>query len=223
MAELSDFSFDVNLNGAGKSEQKASGEQSRSSGPRAESGQDTGGDQQTRLRFTPDTIAEPAKKRRGRQPWPRDSEGNIIRPAVSEAGGTTQKKAGVVVGFKLNNRVQVFSNIHTMHAVVATLTKQPIFLLTPEEAKSMTEALCDVLDYHKVNITDGVGPWGLYIQLAAVVFATYKPRMDALKKARNAQHIEGDATVSATPGDHAFAGMGPMDFSADLDPSASMQ
>lgn len=161
------------------------------------------------------------RKKRGRQPYPRDANGNIIRPGNS-ASGPTQKaggktKEGVVLG-KANDRKAVFANISAMHGFVATLTNQPVMALSPPEATAMTDALCNVLDYHGVNITDVTGPWGLYVALALTVYMVEVPRLKAIRAGAKPR-VEERAAAAATAGEFDLNSIGPgaMDFTADVD------
>jgi hypothetical protein len=118
-------------------------------------------------------------------------------------------------GFKPNDRKAVGNNIQALHAVAATLTKQPVFLLQPQEGAMLTESLCNVLDYHKINITEtAAGPLGLYMALGATAFAIYGPRLAYLKKSR--QQIE-QPSAPPTPEDAAITpNTGTVDFSGDI-------
>lgn len=150
------------------------------------------------------------KRRRGRQPYPRDAAGNIIRPA------NTGTKDGLgVTGTKLNDRAKVRQQIQGIHFAVAMLTKQPVFALHDEEAINLTNALCDVLDYHEINLTATGGQYGLYLSLIITVYSVYAPRVSIIK---NGDKIVGMASKPATP-EEAKPGNAPkgaMDFSADV-------
>lgn len=161
-----------------------------------------------------DSIAgKPVVKKRGRKPLPRDAAGNIIRDATEPGSGT--KKAQLGLGaFVPNDRQKVRQNIQGMHGAVAVLTNQPVFALVDQEAIALTNALCDVLDYHQMNITEVGGVYGLYVTLAITVFGIYKPRVDIL--------LSGDKVVGVAPsaptteGEAKFRASGMMDFGNDV-------
>lgn len=133
-------------------------------------------------------------KKRGRKAFPRDAAGNIIRPAgsASASGANKSQQAGMDLnGFILNDRPKVRQQIQGMHAAAAMLTRQQVFMLMDSEAIALTDALCDVCDYHRINLTEKGGPYGLYIALAIVAFGIYKPRIDII--------ISGGEVVGVAP------------------------
>lgn len=149
-------------------------------------------------------------KRRGRKPYPRDAAGNVIRP---ENAGT---RSGVGVTSKLNDRAKVRQQIQGIHFAVAVLTKQPVFALNDEESIALTNSLCDVLDYHEINLTGAGGQYGLYLSLIITVYGVYAPRVAIIK---NGDKIVGMThNRPATPGDakESAATKGAMDFSGDV-------
>lgn len=137
----------------------------------------------------------PPKKRRGRKPFPRDAEGNIIRPAAG-TGNSSNKSNGERVDIK-NDRVKVKMNIAGLHAMAAVLTKQPILNLQDNEATMLTNSLCDVADYHNINLIGAGGAFALYASLATTAYMIYVPRAIAIKQARAA-----DDAKPANPGDY---------------------
>lgn len=223
MAKPDQFNFSSNLGGPDGVEESGTIRQvsgaDTTGGDGIASGSEAG--QAASAGTDPDTRAP---KRRGRQPYPRDAAGNIIRPADAGtgAGNKAQKGKGekLAVEFKPNNRAMVLNNIQGMHAMAAALTKQPVFLLAPHEAQALTDSLCNVLDYHRINITDATGPWGLYVALGLTAYTVYKPRLALLK--RGGVQIE-HPSAATTPEQQAFeAGLqGGMDFSGDIDPSTA--
>lgn len=143
--------------------------------------------------------AIPAKKRRGRQPLPRDAAGNIIRPAADpDAASNKGRKAGLGVGFVKNDRAVVLNNIQAIHTGVALLAKQPVFMLSPQEATALTSSLCDVLDYHHINICGAGGPYGLYAALLITAVSIYKPRLDVVSGRATIVGVSSP-TAPATP------------------------
>jgi hypothetical protein len=205
MADGSKFEFGGNL----KSPENANGGQgtvSGNSGSNGASERTNGGGG-----FSPEAHASPVRKRRGRPALPRDASGNIIRDGSSAAnasgGGNASRAADAPKGakldlgkFKPNDRPGVRQQIQGMHAAVATLTKQPVFLLQDIEAESLTKALCDVLDYHEINLTEAGGAGALYLALGLTVFGIYKPRLDYIRTGGQME-IKGRATAPASPGE----------------------
>lgn len=181
---------------------------------------------------------EQAPKKRGRKAYPRDAAGNIIRPtgnASSDAASDPSERAGKpraqnqnkgvdlnAKAFVPNDRRKVRAQIQGMHQAIAMLVKAPIFLLNDFEADALTTSLCDVLDYHKVNLTDVTGAGGLYVALGLTVFSIYKPRMDMLAKGYTGLEIKQEKPAApATPFEaNIKPAKGGMDFSQDLDPGA---
>ena len=191
------FSFDAdNANNAGQVD--GAGKQSI-----GQSGTDSGvgseiGDNAERTgnnASDPDKLAgKEQPKKRGRKALPRDANGNIIR----DASATNQSdKAGLDLnGFKVNDRGKIRQQIQGMHGAAAVLTGQAVFNLHDMEAIALTNALCDVLDYHQINLTQSGGVYGLYITLAITAFGVYKPRFDIITSGGN---IVGMAPNKAQP------------------------
>lgn len=155
------------------------------------------------------------KKRRGRTPYPRDAQGNIIRPTQNQSG---KDRLASVKGFVPNNREKLRANIQGIHQAVAGLTQQPIFLLTDTEANDMSTATADLFDQLEWNIT---GEGGSNIYIAAFLFAVtvYRievPRAMAAGMMARARNIS--PTAPATPGEaRAARPNGGIDFSADIE------
>lgn len=218
MADGIDFSFD-SANGEGGGSSSASGSVAGNDG----SNGPTGGPNNA-AGTAPETLV---RKRRGRKPLPRDAAGNIIRAegeaeikASSGAPGKAKENLdlGKAKAFVVNDRKAVLNNVQGLHMLLAIATKQPVFALNEQESAGMTKALCDVLDYHRINITDVTGPWGLYAALAFTAFSVYKPRVDAIRFAK--MKSAEPAARPATAMDAEFSvPSGGMDFSGDLDPS----
>lgn len=163
-------------------------------------------------------AADTGPKKRGRKPLPRDAAGNIIRDATSAANKGGQ--AGLALGaFKPNDREKIRQQIQGMHMAVSVLTGQPAFMLTTQEATALTAALCDVCDYHHMNLTDAGGPYGLYLALIITVFGIYKPRVDIILSGATVVGMD-TSTIPADEGEarnrqqEKKAGM--MDFSGDV-------
>lgn len=66
-------------------------------------------------------------------------------------------------------------------------------MLNDLEANALTDAICDVLDEHKISLGKVVGIWGLYATLITVSFNVYMPRVYALSTGQG-QTVEGTAT-----------------------------
>lgn len=172
------------------------------------------------------------KRRRGRPALPRDSQGNIIRNGQGTGAGsqtraetkpdkgTAKESLGVSSGKVVNDRATVSNNIQAMHGVIATLTRQPVMMLSPQEGDAMSKALCDVLDYHNIDLGKAGGPIGLYVTLGMTVYMVEAPRLAAMRQGnmKNVTPPRGEQPASrpATPGD-ASNGPRPMDFTADMD------
>lgn len=217
MGDAISFEFDGASDGS-RGTAEANGEQPGASGTNANG---TGTTNATRDA----TAIPPAEKKRdgrGRPKLPRDEFGNIIRDAAGTGTGTgpaAQKgksKAGMAVGFTPNDRTQVFQQIHGLHGAAALLTKQPVMMLSPDEAQALTKALCDVLDSHEINLTQAGGRGGLYVALALTVYSIYAPRLKAIKQNASMRNVSppkatsvSEATTEVTP--NGFA----MDFTAD--------
>ena len=157
-----------------------------------------------------------APKRRGRPPK-LDADGNRVNQSKSAPKASAQLG---VSKFVPNDRKKAMDNIQSLHGFAAIITKQPVFALTPEECASMSSAICDVADYHEINLFGGFGPYGLYANLAVVLYMVYAPRMAtlAMKKAKPVTAPPPIETVGgAANNPEAFAEMvGTMDFSNDL-------
>lgn len=212
MANADKFDFGEDLGGSSNTQREA-GSISGTDGSTGPNNGTAGGSESAQIGADPTTFV---KKRRGRQPWPRDAAGNIIRPAGSEAASQAGKgKAKLAVDFTPNDRTKVQNNISAIHGLAAAATKQPFLMLRPDEALAMTNAVADVLDFHKINITGAGGVYGLYATLLITGFMIYKPRLDYIKAGGGVQ-VE-QAAAPATPGDAVYASpTGKVDLSGDI-------
>jgi len=145
------------------------------------------------------TIEQPAeiaavRKKRGRPPKS-DAEpaGNVAADPAKKA----KSKLYMKDGFRGNNREMLRQNIQGIHAVVATLTNQPVFALTEMQADSLTNSLCDVPDYHKINITDRYGVGAMYLTLAVTLYQVYWPMIKFIMSMKK----KPNATAPAMPAD----------------------
>lgn len=156
-----------------------------------------------------------APKRRGRPPK-LDADGNRIN--APKSGTTTTAQLGVK-GFKPNDRTKAMQSIQSLHGMAAMLTKQPVFALQPEEAAAMSNALCDVCDYHQIDLFGGFGPYALYAQLAIVLYGVYMPRI-AILGMKKAKPVNANPSPIETVGEAAnpsiYPETGSMDFSSDV-------
>lgn len=221
MAERIEFGFE-GTGGANSGPQGQSGSLSGSNGASA-----GGAGTETGVRSA-STIPPAVKRRRGRPAYPRDAQGNVIRPDegnASQAGTQTREgskassREKLAVGkgaFTPNNRKAIQQQIQGMHEALATLTRQPVFMLSPPEAEALTGSLCNVLDYHEFNLTEAGGAGGLYLALGLTLFVVYKPKLDFIKSG-GMRNVTPSPATPATPGD-ASQGRPMMDFTADLDP-----
>jgi hypothetical protein len=119
-----------------------------------------------------------------------------------------------VKSFVPNDQSKVRGQIQGLHAALATLTKQPVFMLSDMEAAMLTKSLCDVLDYHKISLSETAGPYGLYATLGLAIFAIYKPRLDVIARG-GGQQVE-QSSRPATPGAAINTGS-KIDLSADIE------
>lgn len=166
------------------------------------------------------SIPPIAKSRRGRPSLPRDASGNIIRDGSVSSNQRPDKEKSKGLDLKgqkfvANDRPKVRQQIQGIHQAVAMLTKQPVFILTDDEANGFTSSLCDVLDYHSINLTQAGGAAGLYLTLAITAFGIYKPRLDYIAKGGQVQ-VERP-TAPSSP-DEIIATKGTMDFTGDIQP-----
>lgn len=159
------------------------------------------------------------KRRRGRQPYPRDEEGRIIRPDGTKGPKTYPKnnKENVAVEFQLNDRKYVRDNIESIFAMWAMFAKQPPLALSPQEAELETTNLCNLLDHLHINFTKATGGAGYGVALVMSTFLIMKPRIDYLRTQRSNRV----ASAAAEPQEAAFSmGMKPMDFTSDVQGNA---
>lgn len=216
-----EFNFGEN-DGEAREAGNPSGEQPGNSGSSGTGSANTGQNRKDASSEPVTSSIGPATKRRGRKPLPRDANGNIIRTAGAAQGGTATK-GKLAVSFNPNDRDKVRQQIQGIHAAAATLTRQPLFLLSDMEANGLTDSLCDVLDYHNINLTEKGGAGGLYLALGLTVFGIYKPRLDAIRKGVGTQ-INATPAKPSNPADAATVVSGGgrmMDFTSDIDNSST--
>lgn len=153
------------------------------------------------------TKSGTVRKRRaggGRKPGSR----NASDPATP---GSTDKSGKEGLALK-NDRAKVQNSIAGIHAIAAVLTKQPIMNLNQQEAAALTNAACDVADYHGINLISAGGAFGLYASLATCCYMIYAPRIVALKAQRVAVAQE-EATRPSEAAASAEFRAGPIDYS----------
>lgn len=213
---MADFSFD-NANPDGSNGSPVSGDISGKPGSTSgESNAQSGANGSTGTNNgTTGETEFPAKKRRGRKPYPRDAAGNPIRPDPATAASSNKSgKEGLAVK---NDKAAVKQNILGLHAMAAVLTRQPILALKENEGEALANSLCDVADYHGINILQTGGAFGLYASLCTVGYMIYVPRFKAIKDNRAGLTNEQERT--ATPGearDDAIKRAGTMNFDGDI-------
>lgn len=224
MAGEPEFSFDDNQDGPSQ----ADGGTGNLPGSQGAGGSDDGVTSRSPVNevWGSRPVTKTRTGQRGRPRLPRDAAGNIIRDGTASTGPKTQgenpaKKPGLFggkAGEKLavdngkNDRGILRNNIQGMHAALATVTKQPVFMLTDQEAVSLTDALATVLDLHNINITKPAGPAAAYVTLGLVGFMIYKPRLDYIRRG-GGQQIEQPPAAPATPGAVPPDNVRPYDFS----------
>lgn len=215
---MANFSFDDGNASSGNSNRTGGLEGSPTNGSGQDSGIGTGINDTKGTNGGIEASAAPVVKKRGRKPFPRDAAGNIIRDASAASSGTNQsRKAGLDLdGFILNDRPKVRQQIQGMHAAAAMLTKQPVFMLHDTEAIALTDALCDVCDYHKMNLTQKGGVYGLYIALAMTMFGIYKPRIDIILSGGQIVGVAPTAATNENEAKQRSQGNGMMNFADDI-------
>lgn len=159
------------------------------------------------------------KKRRGRQPYPRDADGNIIRPEGSASSASNKGgKDGVAVKKVRNDRTAMKMQVQTFFTLAAQFTRMSHWLLSDQEASMEAEATCNLADSMGWNLSVGDSPIGAAVIFAVTTFSIVKPRIDQTVRIANAVNVT--PTRPATAGEaraqaEARQG-GQFDFSADL-------
>lgn len=161
------------------------------------------------------------KKRRGRQPYPRDAEGRIIRPdgSIGPKASTANKGDAPRLDTVRNNREKLRTSIEGMHRLAATLTRTEDFLLSDVEANVMTEATADLFDELGWDVTTN-GKRNVYLLAficAATIYNIDGPKLQhfvASTRARNVTPLAPSTATEASNRGSARAGM--MDFSEDI-------
>lgn len=154
----------------------------------------------------------PGPKRRGRPP------GSGAGPRPANSAGTQTGARIPLGGFRPNDRAKVRTQIDGLHGIFAVMSGIPQMALSPDEANALTVALCDVCDYHKINLTESAGPYGLYIALALAVYKIEFPRIVgfvAFRKMKSANKKPAESAAHPTsPGE--MPQTGTVDFSGDI-------
>ena len=145
----------------------------------------------------PGSPRNPAEFKRGRgRPRKDGSSAGSDSPGASSAGQSTAKSTGKG-GAKLD--VDLFAKqLVGWHAMLALATKNPIWIISEGEAKSLASALKDVMMMHSINID----PRTLaYVKLLGVIAMLYGPKFFYLaqeaKQRRDANPPEKDITPMA--------------------------
>jgi hypothetical protein len=162
-------------------------------------------------------AGEPAPKKRGRKALPRDENGNIIRndteTGTANASGKDRLSVNKEGKFKGNDRAKVRMQIAGLHMAAAMLSGFHPLALTDEEATALTASLCDVLDYHEIDLFASGGNWGLYASLIITAFKIYNPRLRALNEFAKHKALQKNGAKRNPP---APTGLGQVDFSGDI-------
>lgn len=155
------------------------------------------------------------KKRRGRQPYPRDENGNIIRPAGSSDKGN---KVGLGVKTVRNDRASMKGQIDTFFKLAAQFTRMPHWMLSDQEASLEANATCDLADAMGWDLSVTGSPIGAAVIFVVTTVSIVKPRIDETIRIANAVNItpSSPATAGEARG-NGISKAGAMDFSADID------
>ena len=82
------------------------------------------------------------------------------------------------------NPKELAPKIQGFHALLATITKQPVFVINDTEAAMLAASISEVSVYYDLNL--GTGKYMALINLAAVAGMVYVPRVVAISKANRA-------------------------------------
>lgn len=148
---------------------------------------------------------------------PRKRRAGAGRKPGSASGTGTNTNAGRKEGLVVNDREKVRNNIAGLHAMAAILTKQPLLNLNEKEAELLSNSVCDVADYHGMNLITAGGAFSLYASLCTACYMIYMPRIIQIKMKRAG--IGGGEEAPETPGEareRATREAWKMDFSQDI-------
>ena len=99
---------------------------------------------------------------------------------------------------------EIAPQIQGLHALLATITKQPVFVLTNEEAKNMAIALSEVSKHYNINVMSG--PRASLVSLAAVCGMIYIPKVVLIRNQRKAQKASAETNPTEADVMAAMAG-----------------
>lgn len=87
------------------------------------------------------------------------------------------------------------------------MLQSPTLALQEQEARALTERICDVADYYKVDLLgETTGPWMLWIGLIGTVGMIYVPKIKTIvvtKRANKAAGQKIDFGADQTPNPNA--------------------
>ncbi len=158
-------------------------------------------------------LGTPRKRRPGGGRKPGSTNANTSN---IPSGAAINKSGTEGLAIK-NDRAKVKTNIAGLHAMAAVLTKQPILSLNDNEASALTNSLCDVADYHGINLITAGGAFGLYASLATCCYMIYIPRIVSIKETKKA--VTSNNEGPPMPGEaraSAMNGAGVMNYGNDV-------
>lgn len=125
------------------------------------------------------------KRGRGR---PRKDGGN------AESAGSAGQQAGKGQSKKATKLdVGLFARqIQGVHAMLALVTKNPVWNIEEKAAESLAAALLDVMSHHSINIDPASMA---YMKLAGVCAMIYGPKLLVLKQQSDAKKRQQDNTI----------------------------
>lgn len=168
-------------------------------------------------------------KRRGRQPYPRDAEGRIIRPDGTTGPKTyTRSKDRLGVdpnAFVPNDRDALRENYKGMHEALAQLLMQPMLDITDEQARLGADKTADLCDRLEWNITGNGKSGNIYIltfMWALTMYRIEAPKVAYMVASARARNVTPTAPASiAEARARGNGATGQMDFSADIEASVN--
>lgn len=164
----------------------------------SESGNTSGGASET-ARDPNEAIGEPQPKTRK----PRSDAG---KPRGPRASAGTGAKASMGVN-------ELATQIQGLHTMLAIVSGSQVWILQPNEAQAMAQALCDVESAYGIRLFKG--KTASLIKLVATAGFIYLPRMIIFRQQTNAQRAAQDQQPQAsTTEDFVRQPSGQFDFSA---------
>lgn len=145
---------------------------------------------------TPGSPRDPAvavKRGRGR-PRKDGSDGADRNNASEKGSGTGQAKSQ---GRKALDVDLFASQLVGVHKMLAAITKNPLWEISDKEAKTLAEALKNIMAFHSINIAP---QYLAYFQLMAAVATIYGPRLALVMAANKAEREAKRNTFDAATG-----------------------